>query len=285
MRLHVIGNGCPHPTPDWYGSAFILEVGRESVLIDCGPATTYKMTRMGLKPGQVGHVFLTHHHFDHNADFPCFALTRWDFSKGTEPPLAIYGPPPTKAFVEQLLGKQGAFFPDWQARVKHPASQKLHKGRGGRMPRPAPAFDARDVAPGPVARTKAWTATAERVHHCEPWLESLAYRFEADQGSVLFAGDCADCPELRHFAQGVHTLVAACAYVGRYDPVVADVITGAAEAGEIAQQAGARRLLLTHVSPAFTRASTRRRALAEAARAFSGEILLPKELTAVELVA
>ena len=95
MRLHVVGNGCPQPTPDWYGSAFVLEVGTSFVMVDCGPATTYKMVRMGIMPGQIGDVFFTHHHFDHNADFACFALTRWDLSKGTEPPLRVYGPEPT----------------------------------------------------------------------------------------------------------------------------------------------------------------------------------------------
>ena len=76
MRLHILGSGCPQPTPERYGSAFVLEVGAGSVMVDCGPATTYKMARMALMPGQIVHLFLTHHHSDHNADLPCFALTR-----------------------------------------------------------------------------------------------------------------------------------------------------------------------------------------------------------------
>jgi hypothetical protein len=75
LRLHVVGNGCPDPTPEHYGSSFILEVGADYVMVDCGPATTYKMVRMGIPPRKVGHLFFTHHHFDHNVDFPCFALT------------------------------------------------------------------------------------------------------------------------------------------------------------------------------------------------------------------
>ena len=98
MRLHVLGGGCPQPTPERYGSSFILEVGADPVMVDCGPGTTCKMARMGIMPNQVGHVFLTHHHFDHNVDLPCLALTRWDLSKGAEPPLEVYGPPPTHAF-------------------------------------------------------------------------------------------------------------------------------------------------------------------------------------------
>ncbi|GAG30309.1 unnamed protein product, partial [marine sediment metagenome] len=78
MRLHVLGSGCPVPTPEHYGSSFILEVGTDLLMVDCGPATTFKMAQMGIMPGRVEHLFLTHHHFDHNVDLPCFALTRWD---------------------------------------------------------------------------------------------------------------------------------------------------------------------------------------------------------------
>ena len=122
MQLHIIGTGCPDARAERYGSAFLLDVGPGSVLVDCGPATTYKMARMGLEATQVGHVFLTHHHFDHNADLPCFVLTRWDQSRGTEPPLQLYGPPPTRRFAELLFGEEGAFGPDLKSRVEHPAS-------------------------------------------------------------------------------------------------------------------------------------------------------------------
>ena len=89
MKIHIIGSGCPVPAKDTYGSAFLLEVGTDLALVDCGPATTYKMARMGITPGNIHHVFFTHHHFDHNVDFPCFALTRWDVSNGAEPPLQV----------------------------------------------------------------------------------------------------------------------------------------------------------------------------------------------------
>ncbi|MBI2440858.1 MAG: MBL fold metallo-hydrolase [Lentisphaerae bacterium] len=136
VRLHIIGSGCPDPKANRYGSAFLLELDGHGILIDCGPATTYKMARMGLDPRQVRHMFFTHHHFDHNADFPCFALTRWDQSRGHEGPLMVYGPPPTKAFTEELLGKRGAFAIDWQSRREHPASLACHMARGG-VPAPA----------------------------------------------------------------------------------------------------------------------------------------------------
>jgi len=285
MQLHVLASGCPQPLPDWYGSAFILDMGSDAVLIDCGPATTYRMARMGISMGRIGHVFFTHHHFDHNADFPCFALTRWDFSTGAEPPLKVYGPPPTERFVDRLLGEEGAFVDDWKSRIDHPVSQEIHRRRKGVLPRPAPAIEAKDVGPGKVAESDSWTATAARVRHVEPTLESLVYRFDTEQGSVLFAGDCADCPELRALAKGVDTLVLACALLGRSEqnvPIL-DVITGSTEAAEIAQDTGVGRIILTHVSPTFARPGARERAIAEVARSYDGAIVFPDELTTVPL--
>ncbi len=52
MQLHILGSGCPAPAANLYGSSFILEAGQDSIMVDCGPATTYKMARMGIKPEQ-----------------------------------------------------------------------------------------------------------------------------------------------------------------------------------------------------------------------------------------
>lgn len=285
MNLHVLGSGCPAPTAERFGSAFLLEVGEEQVLIDCGPATTHKMARMGLAPERVHHLFLTHHHFDHNAGVPGFVLTRWDQCRGTEPPLRMYGPPPTERFAEQLFGVDGAFGPDWQSRVEHPASHECHRQRGGVMPRPVPRIEACDLGPDEVVESDRWRATAAQVHHVEPTLVSLAYRFEAEEGSVVFAGDCGDCESLRELADGADTLVVACTHFGAEEssPAIADVITGTPEVADIAREAAAGRLVLTHASPNFLRPGVRDRAVAEVARGWGGEIVFPDELTTVEL--
>jgi ribonuclease BN (tRNA processing enzyme) len=253
-------------------------------MVDCGPGTTYKMARMGIKTTKVNHVFLTHHHFDHHVDFPCFALVRWDLCNGTEPPLKVYGPPPTRSFVEKLLGEKGVFFPDWHSRVKHPVSIKIFEHRRGVPPRPAPAFEARDVGPGKVEETASWTATAARVHHVEPTLVSLAYRFDTTRGSIVFAGDCGDCPELRELAQGADTLVVPCVLVGSAkSPSYLDgIIMGTDEVGQIAKAAGVRRVVLTHNGSANS--PEKRKPFIEAVgEVFSGEVLFPDELTTIDL--
>ena len=288
LRLHLVGCGYPPPSGSGdrtrHGSAFLLEVGPEFLMVDCGPATTYKMARMGIGAKKVNHVFLTHHHFDHNVDLPCFALVRWDLCKGPEPPLQVYGPPPTRSFIEQLFGDNGVFFPDWNSRVTHPVSIKIFQRRGGVPPRPAPAFEARDVGPGKVEETASWTATAARMHHVEPTLVSLAYRFDTDRGSIVFAGDCGDCPELRELARGADTLVAPCVLVGSAEPpsYLDGIIMGTDEVREIAKATGVRRVVLTHNGGADS--PEKRKPFIEAVgEVFPGEVLFPDELTTIDL--
>jgi ribonuclease BN (tRNA processing enzyme) len=285
MRLHLIGSGCPTPVPRQFGSAFGLELDDALILIDCGPAATYKMVRMGISPLRIDHVFLTHHHFDHTADVACLALTRWDLCTGGEPPLSVYGPRPTQRFIDMLLRRGGAYAPDWQSRIQHPASIACHEERGGLAPRPAPKIEAADLTAGDELGTGSWHMRCANVKHVAPGLVSLAYRFDTPGHSIVFAGDCADCPELRSLAAEADTLVVACAHLGpaRTRPEIAAVITGAPEIGAPAAETAVQRVVLTHVSPGFDRPGVRERAIAEIAARYTGEILFPDELQSVDL--
>ena len=50
----------------------------------------------------ISNLFFTHHHFDHDADYAFFLLTRFDQSIGKEKELNVYGPPPTQELTNKL---------------------------------------------------------------------------------------------------------------------------------------------------------------------------------------
>jgi len=284
MRLHIVGTGCPDARADAFGSAFALELEDECLLVDCGPATTYKLARMGIVPGRIDHVFLTHHHFDHNVDLPCFLLSRWDQSKGTEPALRVLGPEPTSAFVKRLLGEGGAFETDWRSRVTHAASHWCHRARGGVFPRPAPAVEAHDIDTGFCLEVGRWSVRAARVKHVEPTMVSLAYRFDTPAGSIVFAGDCADCEALRELSHDADNLVVACTHFGPpMSPAITEVIAGTPDVAAIARAAGVKRLILSHTSPNFAQPGEKEKAVAAVARDCDAEIVFPAELATVDL--
>ena len=102
--LFVLGAGTPTPTAERFGSSHVLKLGDDLLMFDCGPAATHKLVKARLFPTQINYLFFTHHHFDHDIDYPCFLLCRWDQSIGQEKELQVFGPPLTEKITEGRIG-------------------------------------------------------------------------------------------------------------------------------------------------------------------------------------
>src|SRR5688572_7588334 len=205
-RLYILGAGTPTPTAQRFGSSYVVEVGDEHLMFDCGPATTHKLVQAGLRPTQIDYLFFTHHHYDHDIDYPCFLMCRWDQGAGRERQLVVRGPAMTERLTERLIGVGGAFEHDWRARTENPMSLNAFVSRGGTLPRRPPSVDVRDVGPGLVIETEGWQVTAAPAVHAQPWLDSLAYRFDSRQGSVVFTGDTEPCATVVDLARSADVL-------------------------------------------------------------------------------
>jgi ribonuclease BN (tRNA processing enzyme) len=285
FRLVLLGAGTPTPTADRFGSAEIVQIGDQRLMFDCGPAATDKLVKAGIRPTEVDHLFFTHHHFDHDIDYPCFLLCRWDQGAGLERTLQVYGPAPTAKLTHALIGAGGAFEHDWQARINFPTSQAVFVRRGGTLPRRPPKVDAHDIAPGWTTETDHWRVTAALAEHVQPWLDSLAYRVDTDAGSIVITGDTQPCPSVLELARGADTLLSMCwdddesmIANGEYQAQ-----TGILGAAQMAADAGVRRLILTHMGAHISSPPVLAKWLVEAARIFDGEIVVGRELGTVAL--
>jgi ribonuclease BN (tRNA processing enzyme) len=286
MRLYVLGAGTPTPTPDRYGSAHVVELGDERIMFDCGPAATHKLVKAGLFPTQVDHLFFTHHHFDHDVDYPAFLLTRWDQSIGREAVLRVFGPPPTEKLTRGILDeKEGIFAHDWIARVNHPLSLNAYRRRGGVLPRRPPVVDARDVGVGPVAQGKDWDARSAPAEHVQPWLDSLAYRVDSPRGSVVVTGDTRPCASVVELARDVDVMLCVCVFVQEDidGTPEADAMCGSTAAARMAEEAGVKTLVLVHQSQSLEEAGNMERALRDVGREFRGRVVWATELMALDV--
>lgn len=278
--------GTPTPAATGFGSAMLLSVGDERILVDCGPATTYKLSRLGLLPTAVAALFFTHHHSDHNADYPCFLMTRWDLERDANDPLQVWGPPPTRLITERLVGPDGAFRDNFVARTTAPMSQATHRDRGGALPRHQPAPMVVDVDPGPIATGPGWQASGVEVQHAQPYLTSLAYRFDLADGSICFAGDTGSVTTVGEFAADCHDLVVSCWEFRPLDGVdTSAVMARFTDAARMATIARAKRLFITHTGSRLgqTDPPSRTEARAEIGALFAGEVVFAEELMQVEL--
>lgn len=284
-RVHILGAGTPTPTPDRFGSAFAVEVGGEHLMFDCGPAATWKLVKAGLRPTQIDYLFFTHHHFDHDVDYPCFLLCRWDQSVGKENDLQVFGPTLTETITERILGESGAFAHDWKARIGHPVSQRVHVNRGGTLPRRPPSVRARDVGPGPVYRGREWRVDAAPAEHVQPFLDSLAYRIESAEGSIVFTGDTQPCASVVDLARGADMLLCMC--WGDESRIQAlgetEGTCGTHGAARMAQEAGVKKLVLVHIGVELAPHGPMEKAIGDVKRLYDGEVIFADELMSVTL--
>lgn len=284
IRIYLIGAGVPTPTPTRFGTCQVVQVGDDHLMFDCGPAATHKAVKAGLDPARIQRLFFTHHHYDHNADYPCFMLSRWNAGTGDQPPLQVWGPPRTEWITDRLIGPDGAFSDDWRARTQDPSSVKWYAGRGGRLPRPAPVVQARDIGPGVVAETVEWRVTAASARHQEPLLQSLAYRVDSGGHSLVIAGDTEPCETVGSLASGADMLVVTCwDHQEAMDQGGFGSVMGTVQAGRFARSCGVKRLVLTHVTRQLERPGSRERAIADVSRVFSGEIVFADEGMCLEV--
>lgn len=287
MKLWLIGSGSPRPTKDRFGTCYILQVGDEYLMFDCGPASTHKMVKVGILPTQIDHLFITHHHYDHIIDLPCFLMTRWYMSRGGGQTLRIWGPGGTAGLVVGMLNllERG-----WLSRMRHSASKDGYVQTGGVLPRPLPYPWVEDVSPGLSKPTpylvagRSWACWATRALHYQPWLESLAYRVGTDdEGDVVFAGDTYASAHTELLAYKAAVLVVTCWDHQEVVDRVPGSVWGTRDVARFAQDAGVGKLVLSHSNHTFPEPKSRARAVREIAEIYLGDIVFGEELMCIEI--
>lgn len=283
--IAVIASGTPTPTPERFGSSFVVTTNDQRLMFDCGPAATHKLVRAGFWPTQIDHLFFTHHHFDHNADYPCFVLCRWDQSSNDVRPLEVHGPTNTRLITRRLFAEdEGAYFFDWNARVNHPLSQQIFVNRGGQLPRPKLHVAAHDIGPGLVAEQDGWRVTAAPAIHVQPFLDCLAYRLDTRDASIVFTGDTEPCASVTELATGADIMFCMCWDHQDAMDECSEAVgqTGTTGAAKMAAEAGVERLVLVHTGPNLTPEHTER-ALTDVSSEFTGQVVLADELMHLEV--
>ena len=284
-RIYVLGAGTPTPTPTRFGSSYVAEVGNDYIMVDCGPAATYKLVKAGLWPTRIDYLFFTHHHFDHDVDYPCFLMCRWDQSIGKENRLQVYGPTLTERITEGIIGENGIFSHDWKARVSHPLSQRVHVNRGGTLPRKPPDVFAKDIGPGKVFNGKDWVVTAAHAEHVQPYLDSLAYRLDAPDGSIVFTGDTQPCQSVVDLARDADVMLCMCwdDQEVMEENGEAPFQCGTTGAARMAQEAGVKKLVLVHVGPHLSQHGAMEKGIGDIKKIYDGELVFSEELMAFDV--
>ena len=275
-RLILLGTGGgPRPKKDRRSAAQVIIVDDQLYVVDCGDGVASQLAQAGLSLAKLRHVFITHHHSDHNADYGNLLLLAW--GSGLTTRVDTWGPPPI-AQITRSFWEMSAY--DMDVRIKDEGQQPL-----------VPLIHVHELnGPGAVMKDPHVTVTSALVVH--PLVTpAYAYRFDTADRSIVISGDTAPSDNLIALARGADVLVHEAMYLPAVERIAArfphatslkkhllDSHTTAEDCGRVAAAAGVKTLVLSHFVPSDDPQVTERMWLEAARTHFGGRIIVGKDL-------
>src|SRR5678815_3845933 len=106
-RLILLGTGGgPRPRKNSFASAQVIIVNNVAYVVDCGNGVAIQLARAGVPLPTLRHVFITHQHSDHNADYGNLLLLAWE--SGLNSRVDTWGPSPLRRMT-QLFFEMNAY--------------------------------------------------------------------------------------------------------------------------------------------------------------------------------
>ena len=246
LKVTIVGSGGAALTKERSCPCILVE---DEALLDCGSGSLKNLRQLGVDLRGIERVLLSHLHNDHVGDLASIIWTMQ--MEGRKPPLEICGPRGTKGFVAQML-------------------------RLVRTPKDFLKFQVSclDLVDDVRHDTFKWC----RGEHVP---EGRAYRIDGDR-SLCYSGDTRPSPKVVQLANGADLLIHDSVLpADELEAAVKSNHSTAAEAGEVADKAGASTLILFHILGRGSGYEERLRR--EASERFTGKVLVARDLMVLNI--
>ena len=194
--------------------------GSDPVLLDCGATSLGALKRLGLDPGEIAAIFVSHLHGDHFGGLP-FLILDGQFARRMKP-LTVAGPPGT---ARRLTEAMECMFPGSST-----APRRF-------------SVDTVELDPGSKATVVGVQVTAWHVDH-PSGAPPLALRLDLAGTIIAYTGDTAWTDDLIEVAAGADLLIAEAYFREKNVPYHLRLV----DLTDHSQQLTARRLIVTHMS-------------------------------------
>lgn len=217
MRVHVMGSSGTFPSPGRPAAGFLVEHRETRVLCDAGPGT---LMATPVDTDLIDAVVVSHQHPDHCTDL-FTAFHAWTYRPEPRSDVPVYAP-------QAVWDRVGGF---------------LDKGQGS-------------VLDSTFRFTPVWTGDRVNIGNMEVAFTEMDHsvptvgsRWEADNKTIFYTGDTGPAGSWRELARDVDVFLAEATYQDSTRNPDYPMHLCAGEAGSIAREVGARRLVLTHIPP------------------------------------
>lgn len=286
LHVGLCGTGSPMANPDRAGPCNIVIAGEQVFVVDIGEGGGRNVTLMGIDPGRLDGLLLTHFHSDHVDGLGPLMLNHWIRGTSTAP-LPVYGPSGVEAVVD---GFNAAYATDDTYRTAHHGEGVAPSSGGGAEARPYEMAGERAV----VLESGGLTITAFKVPH-DPVDPSVGYRFDYKGRSLCISGDTKKSPNLERVCAGADLIVHEALQPAMVEEMQAqleaqgnasaakimfdirDYHASPEDAAESAEVAGAKMLVLSHLVPPLPSAYLYPAFLGDAESRFDGELVVGED--------
>lgn len=213
----MIGSSGTYPAPGRPASGYVIEQASTRVWCDAGPGT---FTALPVDPDLIDAIVVSHQHPDHCSDLAT-AFHAWTYRPDPRIGVPLYAP--------QAVWERLTLF--------------LEKGPDSEI---YTTFDFRPVWDGDAVEIGDLSLRFVETDHPVPTVGSL---WEGHNRRLFFTGDTGPAGNWRELARDVNLMLSEAALQGASDKKAVEHHLTAGEAGAIAREVGAERLMLTHIPP------------------------------------
>jgi ribonuclease BN (tRNA processing enzyme) len=253
MKITILGAGTATPLLNRNASGLVIETAGSRLLVDLGPGTLRRLCEARLDYKDIDIILITHFHPDHVSDLTALLFaSNYAYGPFREDSFLLVGPTGLEQFYEALVKIYGHWI--------IPTGNRLIKRE---MNAQAPdKFVSGDLSihSAPAA-------------HSPP---AVSYRVEAEGLSVTVSGDTDVSDNLVELASGTDVLICECS-MPEGSKIPGHLVPS--EAGAIAEQARAKKLVLTHFYPPCDEVDVAE----QASKAFSGEVIRAEDLMVIHV--
>lgn len=215
MKLTVLGNYGPYPKAGCACSGFLLTSDNTNILIDCGSGVVSNLQKY-IEIEELDAVIVSHLHSDHAGDMLTLGYAveikmRKEQMKG---PLKVYLPGEPVDEFERIASRQG--------------------------------FKASKIEEGLKLEIEDLQVAFKEMKH---GYQNYAISIQKGNRRFVYSGDTMPNDELIEFAKDADLFLCEAGLLERDEKSIRAMHLTAKEAGEIAEKACAKRLLLTHFLP------------------------------------
>jgi ribonuclease BN (tRNA processing enzyme) len=255
LKLTILGSGTNVPELDRHGAGYLVQTEKLNLVFDFGRGVLDGLLKQGLNYADINVIFITHFHADHFSE-----LSTLLFLSLTEPPgrelrtkdLIIYGP---QGFKERYNYLEKAF------------DLKKYK--------PKYQIIVKELKDKDVVKINNTVIKSYKVEHSQSHL-CLSYRIESAGKILIYGGDSGDCEGLRKSCQDSDVAV----LEANMGEKTIEMHLNGEQAGKIAQEAGVKKLILTHIHSDTIK---NYKPVEKAMLYFKGEVLLATDGLEIEI--